>query len=167
MRSDVLLRDLTTDDQKSLAQIANNRKIWLNLRDRFPHPYSEGDAEWYINYALTTEKELIKAITVDDNLCGVIGAISQDDVYSHVGEVGYWLGEPYWSKGIGTRALQLFIDLCRSDYGYQRLEAGVFSNNLGSIKLLRKCGFIKEGVRQSRIIKDGVTMDEHVFGLII
>ncbi len=161
----VTLRDLTDNDATTLAAIANNKKIWLQLRDRFPHPYKLDDAKWYINYAQTNDKEIIKAIVADDVLCGVIGAINHEDVYAHVGEVGYWLGEAYWSKGIGTKALMLFIEYCRSNKLYQRLEAGVFSNNKASIKVLEKCGFQIEGIRLSRIIKDGQTLDEYFCGL--
>ena len=71
----VTLRDLTDNDATTLAAIANNKKIWLQLRDRFPHPYKLDDAKWYINYAQTNDKEIIKAIVADDVLCGVIGAI--------------------------------------------------------------------------------------------
>jgi len=165
MRSDVLLRDFTTNDQKHLSIIANNRKIWLKLRDRFPHPYTEDNAEWFINYAKTNNKEIIKAVMAQGELCGVVGAIKQEDVYGHVGDIGYWLG--YWSMGIGTQALRLFIELCKSEYKLLRLEAGVFSNNIASMELLKKCGFQSEGIRRSRIIKDGVTLDEHMFGLIL
>jgi len=166
MHSDIHLRDLNSKDHKELSIIANNRKIWINLKDRFPHPYSEDDAELFIRYAQTNGKEVVKAIISNDNLCGVIGVIPQEDVHAHVGEVGFWLGEPYWSQGIGTTALLLFIESYISGK-YQRLEAGVFSNNIASMKLLEKCGFIKEGVRRSRIIKDGVTQDEHLFGLLL
>lgn len=167
MHFDIALRDLSSTDAPRLQELANNKKVWLQLRDRFPHPYSIEDAEWFINYAQTNDQEMIKAIISNNELCGVIGAISLDDVYAGVGEVGYWLGEPHWSQGIGTKALQLFIDLCQSGRLYSRLEAGVYSNNLASMKLLEKCGFHKEGIRTARITKNEKVLDEHCYGLIL
>lgn len=164
---DIRLRPLERSDASTVATLANNREIWLNLRDRFPHPYSMQDAEWYINYVLDNEVEIVLGITYEGDLVGVIGVIKLDDVYSQGGDLGYWLGQPYWGKGIMTGALELFTTYCKDHLKLRRLEAGVFGSNLGSMRVLEKNGFKREGIRSSRIIKDGQEMDEHMFGLLL
>jgi len=162
----VSLRNLTDSDASSIALIADNRKIWLNLRDRFPHPYSLDDAKWYVNYAQSTKDEIIKAIIYESELSGVIGVIPKDDVYSHVGEIGYWLGEKYWRKGVATQAVRLMIEFCQEELALSRIEAGIFGNNYGSMRVLEKCGFQKEAIKKSRINKNGQILDEHFYGLV-
>jgi len=105
--SKIILRDLTDSDSPAIASIANNRKIWINLRDRFPHPYSLEDAKWYVSYAQSTNDEIIKAIIYESELSGVVGVIPKDDVYRHVGEIGYWLGEQFWGRNCLYHGLKL------------------------------------------------------------
>jgi len=165
--STVHLRNIQEEDASVLATVANERELWLTLRDRFPHPYGLADAEGYISYIHGSKTEIVKVIEVDGEFAGIAGVILMDDVYDGTGEVGYWLGKAYWSKGIMTKALQAFVSFCKDDLKLRKLEAGVFSSNPASMKVLEKCGFVMEGVKRSKIIKAGEILDEHMYGLVI
>jgi len=165
--SSVHLRPLVNNDIPYIADLANNKLIWLNLRDRFPHPYSKADAKWYVDYVKSNKTEYVLGIAVERQLAGVVGVIYQEDVYAGVGEIGYWIGQPYWGRGVMTQAIRLFIEVCQNELSFRRLEACVFSSNPASMSVLIANGFIKEGIRKSRIIKDGQVLDEHLFGLVL
>lgn len=162
----VKLRLLNENDAPNLAIIANNKKIWDNLRNRMPFPYSIKDAENFINL---TKEEIINftfGIEFNSKLCGVIGLIPQEDIYSHSAEVGYWIGEEFWGNGIATHALSLIIDYAFDILKIKRLFANVFFSNFASQKVLEKCGFEKEGHFKSSVLKNEKYLDELRFGLI-
>src|SRR5262245_11084017 len=94
------VRSYVPDDLRSLALHANNRQVWLNLRDLFPHPYTEDDARRYIEATLAKDPETSFAIAVDGAAVGGIGYTLHDDVERVSAEIGYWLGEPFWGRGI-------------------------------------------------------------------
>ena len=98
---EVLLRTWKKNDAHPLAVMANNKKIWDNLRDYIPFPYTINDAISFINMVKDQKPVMTFAIEFDGHLCGVIGLVAQKDVYRKTAEVGYWIGEPYWNKGIG------------------------------------------------------------------
>ncbi|MBT8181980.1 MAG: GNAT family N-acetyltransferase [Eudoraea sp.] len=162
MRSrEVKLRALQVYDKSQLAKLANNRKIWDNLRDSFPNPYSESDAELFIN--LTTEENPKQnfAIEYGGDLCGVIGLIIQNDVYRKSAEIGYWIGEPFWGKGITANAIKLITNYGFEDLKLIRIYAGVFEYNIASMKALENSGYKKEGVFKKAIYKNDKVFDEH------
>lgn len=166
MKSDnklIQLRPLKHSDRTQLAKLANNKNIWDNLRDYIPYPYDENDADYFINLTLQEEPKQNFGITYNNELCGVIGVILQKDVYRKSGEIGYWIGEPYWGKGIATKAVELI-----TTYGFDKLQlhriyAGVFDYNTASIKVLEKNGFQPEGIFKNAIFKNEKLYDEHRF----
>jgi len=157
----VRLRPLRYADRERLAELANNRKIWNNLRDMFPHPYTENDADKFIDMVKQQEPQLTFAIEFEFELAGVIGIVLQSDVYRKGAEIGYWIGEPYWKKGIATIALKLASDYAFKSLELERLYAGIFEGNEGSKRVLEKCGFTLEGIFRKAIFKNNRLLDEY------
>lgn len=112
----IVLRPLLDSDQEVLATLANNKKVWTNLRDALPHPYTSADAAVFID--IVKQETLLTKFTIayQGHFCGVIGLAPQQDVYWQTAEIGYWLGEPFWNKGIATIAVKLITDYADSTY---------------------------------------------------
>ena len=155
------LRKLKPSDKTALAQLLNNKKIWDNLRDAIPHPYHERDAENFIQFANSNPQQHIFAITYQQELCGVIGLFVQGDVYQKSAEIGYWLGEPYWNKGIMSKALKKMTTYGFKELKLVRIFTGVFDYNTASMKVLEKNGYKKEGIFKKAVFKNGKMYDEH------
>jgi RimJ/RimL family protein N-acetyltransferase len=158
------LRPFRSGDEPSLARHANNRKLWLNLRDVFPHPYTEGHAAAWVRFNQQSPRWLNAAIVVDGEVAGGIGLIPQQDVMRHSAEIGYWLGEPFWNRGIVTEALVAFTHYGFDTLGFERLFAHVFGPNARSIRVLEKAGYTLEGRLRQAVVKDGVRLDMLVYG---
>ncbi len=158
----IKLRTLEFSDKEKLVTIANNKNIWDYLRDYMPYPYYEKDAIFFIEL---TEKENPKQtfgiITEKGELCGIIGLVLQKDVYRLTAEIGYWLGEEYWGKGIATKAIELITTYGFEQLKLERIHTGVFDFNIASMKALEKNGYNKEGIFRNSIIKNGEIYDEH------
>lgn len=163
MNTDVEIRPWKPEDAAQLASICNNRKIWLNVRDNFPHPYTVGNAIEWIKYTLTQRPLINMAIVYKGNIAGSIGITPKEDVYRKNIEIGYFIGEPYWGKGIATRAVAQMIDYIKNNFDVVRIYAEVFSPNTASMKVLEKNGFHLEGIRERSVIKNNVIMDDHVW----
>ena len=148
-------------DISQLAKLANNKNIFDNLRDSFPHPYSESDAELFINSTSQDNPKQNFAIEYAGNLCGVIGLIIQNDVYSKSAEIGYWIGESFWGKGIAATAIKLITKYGFEDLKLTRIYAGVFDYNIASMKALENNGYKKEGVFKKAVFKNANFLDEH------
>ncbi len=161
------LRNLKIEDKVSMAKHANNKKIADMLRDGFPHPYTQNDAENFINFVLTNnEPQTQFAIDINGEAVGMIGILLKDDIYKKNAEIGYWLSEDYWGKGIMTDILKAVIEYAFKTFDVIRLYASVKSANIGSMKVLEKCGFKKEGVFVKSIFKNGQFFDEHIYSLL-
>ena len=158
------VRSLSVLDVDAIARYANNRKVWRNLRDLFPHPYHREDAAKFIAIIEATDPETAFAIANEQEAVGVIGFTIQSDVLRRTAEIGYWLGEPFWGKGIATRALVAVCRLVFSTSDIVRLTAPVFAWNLASARVLEKAGFVREGVMRSAVIKDGEITDQLIYG---
>jgi len=157
----VTIRKFIPGDKYRMAELANNKKIADNLRDAFPHPYSIADADIFIKICLHQSPLQVFAIEFEGNYVGNIGLNRQDDVYRKTAELGYFIGEPYWNRGITTRAVNLICE-----YGFRELDiikifSGVFEYNLPSQKVLEKCGFIREAILKEAIIKKEKIWDEY------
>ena len=152
--------DLT--DAESLAQYANSRKIWRNVRDGFPHPYTVADAEEWLEAG--SRSDLFFALATEREAIGGIGLHPQSDVYRLSAEIGFWLGEPYWNQGIMTRAVSVLSDLAFRDFRFVRLSAQVFAWNPASARVLEKAGYQREGTLRKGVLKDGHLIDCFLYG---
>lgn len=161
--SQAIIRDFKMSDKTNIAKHANNRKIWRNVRDAFPHPYTEENAEQWISSIIESVVKTKFAIIVDGNAVGGIGVEMKEDVYSQTMEFGYWIGEAYWNKGIITEAIQVMTGYVFQTFDVMRLEAHVYHWNVGSMRALEKAGFVKEAILKKRVFKDGEYVDEHIF----
>lgn len=162
----IALRPLLKEDKEAMAHLLNNKKVWDNLRDVIPFPYTERDASFFISRALQATDHITFAITYEDTFVGVIGLIPQQDVYRKSMELGYWIGEPYWNKGIATAAVQLIVHYAFATMDINRVFSGVFEYNTASMKVLEKCGFVKEGVAKKAVVKNNRLWDHHLYALL-
>ena len=153
--------DITYADQ--LALIANNINIAKFMRNRFPNPYSIEDAHSFINWIQKDFSNLVFAIEADGIVVGSIGAFPGEDIYCASVELGYWIGQEYWGRGIATIALNLMVEYLFSNFMYNKIRAHVFSNNPISMRVLEKCGFYKEAVLLKSIYKQEQYLDEHLY----
>jgi RimJ/RimL family protein N-acetyltransferase len=161
------IRSWRIDDAPHIAPLANNRAIWRNLRDRFPHPYTVADAEAFIAASLAREPEAQFAITLEDAAIGSIGLIPGTDIYRRSAEFGYWLGEPYWGRGYASEAIRGVSDWALEHLGLARLYAMVFTWNPASARALEKGGFVRESTARCAAFKDGELVDEWVYAKTI
>lgn len=157
------VRSFRDADAAELARHANNRNVWLQLRDRFPHPYTIDDARGFIAFASGADPETAFAVTVDDRPVGSIGAVLGEDVERRSAEVGYWLGESYWGRGIATCALVGFTEYALATYEVERLFAVPLAANTASCRVLEKAGYRLEGRMRRSAVKDGVVQDQFLY----
>lgn len=162
-----ILREFVLSDKKSLAKYANNINIGRYLRF-LPFPYTEQNAEDFIIESLNRDKEKqdIRAIEVKGEVIGTIGLFVGSGLYCKTAEIGYWIAEPFWDKGITTTAVQQMCDEGFKKYDIVRIYANIFSANTASGRVLEKCGFKNEGVLRKAIYKDGIIYDEISYALV-
>jgi [ribosomal protein S5]-alanine N-acetyltransferase len=157
---EIELSPLTEADLPRMALLANNELISQNLRDGFPYPYTLDDAETFFKKYKDHTSIILYAITYQGEYTGNISLVPCEDVYRKSAEIGYFIGEPYWNKGITTIAVNLIVDYAFSTLEIVRIHTGVFEYNLASQRVLEKCGFIKEGVFKKAISKKNKIWDE-------
>ncbi len=162
----IILRQLQDSDAPALTHLANNKKIWDNVRDILPHPYSIDDAIAFINLTKQENPQVSFAIEYNGQFCGMIGLIPQQDVYRLTAEIGYWLGEPFWGKGIATKAVKLVTEYGFNELNFIRIHTGIFEHNIASMKVLEKNGYKKDCVFEKSIIKNGIILNEHRYSKI-
>jgi len=159
----VLIRKWNVNDIEVLVQIANNINIWNNLRNYFPHPYTMEEAKSWLELVDVEGATLNFAIEFEGVLVGGIGLIPNSDVYVMSAEIGYWIGESYWGKGIATEAIRQITEYVFYNFDIIRIYAEVFENNKPSMRALEKNGFYLEGVRRKSILKNGILMDDYIW----
>jgi RimJ/RimL family protein N-acetyltransferase len=162
----LVIRLPTLEDAPSLAQHANNRRVWRNLRDLMPHPYSEADARAFIGLLLDDERPTRFVIDVGGAAIGAIGVQLKTDIERVGGELGYWLGEPYWGRGILSEAVPAFTAWALREFKLLRMEAIVFAGNLASARVLEKAGYVLEGTMRRSAIKDGQVIDRWMYAYV-
>lgn len=160
------LTNWKTSYQTSLAYHANNPKIAKYLRDVFPSPYSQADALSWIQLNQSTSLPQHLAITVDNQCVGSVGITIQADIHRCNAEIGYWLGEDYWGKGIITEAVQAMVEYAFENFDIVRIYAGVIDGNKGSEKVLKKAGFHLEYSIPFGVIKNHQLYDEHIYAIL-
>lgn len=158
------VRSWAVGDLSSLVAHANNRNIWINLRDRFPHPYTRQDGQRFIRAARRMDPETFFAIAVNGEAVGGIGFVPLTDVERVSAEVGYWLGEPFWGRGLTTEAVVAIGRYAIEHHGLTRLFALPFAHNLASCRVLEKAGYQLEARLRRSAIKDGVIVDQILYG---
>ena len=160
------VRSWRTSDAESLLRHANNRNIWLNLRDAFPHPYTKHDARAYIRSVRDRSPETTFAIAVDDEAVGSIGFVLRTDVERVSAEIGYWLAEPFWGRGITSEALAAVTRYAIDTHRLTRVYALPFAWNLASCRVLEKAGYTLEARLRRSAIKDGEITDQMQYAYI-
>lgn len=162
------LREWRIEDAARLAEMLNNRNILNKLRDGLPYPYTETDAEEYINSMLMADKNktFAFAITVDDKVVGSIGVFRCDNIHSRTAEMGYYIGEPYWGCGLGTSAVTQVCTYIFENTDIIRIFAEPFAYNTASCRVLEKVGFQFEGLLRSNAVKNGKVIDMKMYSLI-
>src|SRR5215469_4499420 len=154
------IRQFRPEDAPALARYANNREIWLNLRDGFPYPYTEASAQFYLDLVSKQNPLTSFAMASPDEVIGAIGMTVNSDVHRLTAELGYWLAEPFWGKGIVTEAVTCLTAWAFEHLSLQRIYAEPFANNIASCRVLEKAGFTLEGRMRKNAIKDGVLLDQ-------
>jgi [ribosomal protein S5]-alanine N-acetyltransferase len=157
------IRQWRLDDAESLARHANNRKVWLAVRDLFPHPYTIQDANEFLQRTVSEQPAMKFCIEIEGAAVGGIGVHPVQDVHRHTATVGYWLGEEFWGRGIMTEAVTAVTDFCFQNFPLRRISAEVFANNPASARVLEKTGFTFEGRLKNDVLKDGKLLDSLLY----
>lgn len=161
------LRNWQKSDKDRLVLHANNRKIWLNVRNHFPYPYQEDHAESWIDKILKNpDDSLHLVIDSKEGLAGAIGLERDADVFCKTANLGYWLGEPYWGKGVATAAVKSIVEYAFDHFDFIRISAEVFSWNPASRRVLEKAGFQQEAHLKKAVYKNGEILDLLIYALV-
>lgn len=160
------IRSFKEKDADSIVKHANNREVSKYMRDSFPYPYTKENAVQWINYVKKNYSSLFFALADDTELIGGIGAVPQTDVHRFSAEVGFWLGQSHWNKGITSKALPVFCEYLFSRFSFKRLIANVFEGNEASKKVLEKNGFVLEGTLRKNVFKENIFVDHYIYGLL-
>jgi ribosomal-protein-alanine N-acetyltransferase len=160
------IRTWALSDIDSLAKYANNRNVSINLRDGFPYPYTAEDARSFITFALAKNPTTFLAIATPQEAIGGIGISLNHDVHRLAAEMGYWLGEPFWGRGIMTEAVARFCEYAFAGFGLVRIYAEPYADNTGSCRVLENAGFPLEGRMRASVIKEGRIMDQLLYARI-
>jgi RimJ/RimL family protein N-acetyltransferase len=160
-----VVRSWRPGDEDSLVRHANDRGVWINLRDRFPHPYTRPDAAHWVRFAATATPETNFAVAVDEQAVGGIGVVLHDDVERCAAEIGYWLGREFWGRGLATAAVRGLTDYAFRTHALTRVYALPFADNTASIRVLEKAGYQFEGRLRRAAVKDGQVRDQLLYAI--
>jgi ribosomal-protein-alanine N-acetyltransferase len=160
------IRSWRPEDAAALSRHADNRKIWLNVRDHFPHPYTVADAQRWVEIATASAPETQFAIEVAGEAAGGIGLFLKQDVERRGAEIGYWLGEQHWGRGLMTGIVREFTAWAFEEFDLLRIFAVVFEWNPASCRVLEKAGYVLEGRLRKAVVKDGQVMDQFLYAIV-
>ena len=160
------LRPWRQSDAAALVKYANNPNVARQLRDRFPHPYTPADARQFIQAIAPARPTTTFAIVVGGEAVGGVGFSPGADVERYSAEIGYWLGEPFWGRGITVEAVQLLSAYAFVTCGMLRLFALPFADNAQSIRVLEKAGYTREAILRSSSVKHGAVRDQTLYALV-
>lgn len=158
------LREFLPEDASALVELLNNHNVTRYLSSRMPTPYSEDDANWWISTG--SKVGIVRAITLNDELIGCVGAEPGLFEGCRSAEIGYWLGEPFWGAGYAGQATNALTDMIFSTTDIVRIYGTVFDPNKASMHVLEKCGFQREGIFHKACYKNGEFYDKHVFAKV-
>lgn len=162
-----VLREWRWEDKTSLIKNADNIKIARMVKDRFPYPYDQAAANNWLRIVTEEVPQTNFAIVIKDKAVGCIGFESQGDIFRRTAEIGYWLGEDYWGKGVMTEVVKAVTAYAFHNFDLCRLYAGVFATNPASVRVLEKTGYQFEGRLKKSITKFGQTIDQLLFAKVI
>lgn len=162
----VKIRPLIMADAPRLVELANNEKVSINLRDGFPNPYTLADAEKFIDTFTKHDAPPVFAIECNGEYVGNISLHQGVDVYRKSAEIGYFLGEPFWGKGIMTQAVKQIVEYGFANLDIVRIHTGIFEYNIASQRVLEKCGFKKEAVFEKAIFKKNQLWNEVRYAML-
>ena len=162
----VTLRPWRQGDAPSLVKYANNPNVARQLRDRFPHPYTAADARQFIQSIAQARPTTTFAITVGGEAVGGTGFSPGADVERYSAEVGYWLGEPFWGRGLTVEAVRLLSAYAFGTCGMLRLFALPFADNAQSVRVLEKAGYTREAILRASSVKHGAIRDQALYALV-
>lgn len=162
------IRKWELSDATDLAAALSNKKIQDNLRDGLPYPYTEQDGTDYISAMLSADENEIFAfaITVDEKLVGSIGIFRQGNIHRQTAELGYYIAEEYWGRGIMTEAVRQICAYVFEKSDIIRIYAEPFAYNTASCRVLEKAGFQYEGTLRSNAVKNGEVIDMKMYSLL-
>lgn len=163
-----IIRKWCMEDAPDLAIALNNTKIQDNLRDGLPNPYTVKDAEEFIAAMLSADqnKAYAFAIIAENKAVGSIGLFRCENIHFRTAELGYYIAEPYWGKGIGTSAVKQASDYIFRHTDIIRIFAEPFADNLASCRILEKAGFQLEGILKKNAVKNNKILDMKMYSLI-
>lgn len=162
-----LVRPWRASDAPSLALHANNRNVWINLRDAFPHPYTLADAERYLAARSTETTPTSFAIEIDGAAVGGVGFFPGTDVERVSAELGYWLAEPYWGRGVMTEVVRALTEHAVGTHGLTRVFAMPFEWNRASCRVLEKAGYVLEARLRRAVVKDARIIDQWLYAFVV
>ncbi|MFN5576921.1 MAG: GNAT family N-acetyltransferase [Bacteroidota bacterium] len=165
MKIEFKLRPWNYGDLENLVKYANNWNVAKNMTDKFPFPYSESDGRAFLEFSIKDNLDQLFAIEIDGQAVGSIGIHPQDGIQRKNAELGYWLAEPFWGKGVISNAVKQVVDFAFNTYDINRVFARTFGTNLASQKVLEKNGFILEGRFEKVIIKHNEYLDELIYAI--
>ena len=162
------IRKWELSDATDLAAALSNKKIQDNLRDGLPYPYTEQDGTDYISAMLSADENEIFAfaITVDEKLVGSIGIFRQGNIHRQTAELGYYIAEEYWGRGIMTEAVRQICAYVFEKSDIIRIYAEPFAYNAASCRVLEKAGFQYEGTLRSNAVMSGEVIDMKMYSLL-
>lgn len=161
-----VIRDWARVDAGSIVRYANSGKIAMWVRDRFPSPYTASDAKVFLARVAEQNPRTVFAIATRREAVGGIGLEFGEDVHRFTAELGYWLGEPFWGRGIMTDAVRLFTAWAFEYLAVHRIHAAVFDGNDASVRVLEKAGFQQEGRLRASVFKNGRILDQLLYAKI-
>jgi len=150
----------------NLIKYANNENVARNLRDLFPQPYTEEDAKTWIYFNKDLEPALNMAIILNGEAIGGVGIMLKEDIHRKNAEIGYWVAENYWGKGIATQAARLMVEYTFTNFDVTRIYASTFDYNVASQRVLEKIGFVKEARLKKALFKNGRYVDEVIMSIL-
>lgn len=159
----IVLREYADSDLETLVRIANNEKVARYLVYTFPHPYTQSDAEWWISTGSRQDGAITRVIEYQGVFVGSVGITRQNGWRDHLGEIGYWVAEEHWGKGIATAALSQMTDYGFTKRKFRKLYAPVLAPNTASMKVLENCGYMREAILKAEVKKNGIYYDTHHF----
>ena len=160
-----LLRAWRPGDLDSLVASASDESVSRGLRDRFPYPYTGNDGRAWLARAVD-ESDRAWAVEIDGAAVGGVSLHPGSDVHRHSAELGYWLGQRYWGRGIMTSIIGIFTAQAMDAFTLYRVFATVYANNPASARVLEKCGFVREGVQKSAVVKRGELLDVFLYARV-